>query len=268
MDNHVHIHRIRIEKAIYSNRINVALEMAEKKKKYTTFKKHLRQGLQDQIEFVAKEEKIDRLTAFAKIAGPALVKEVAVLLAERSIDDYVDIKAFLVFAGTEGGQAALDKLDIPGTFSLRNNDLLAFFTDYQNLLIKQVDEYTHKWIANQIQKGKDNGFGPAEIAQTLTNEALGISKARAERIAITELANAMVKVELVAAKKYGITGVTWRTSRDELVCPICLPLDGVTKKIGQSFDGYTIPAHPNCRCFFEEEIPEDWKVPSKVWLGE
>ena len=241
--------------------------MAERKKEYTTFKKNLKEGLQEQILFVAKEEKIAHLISFAKAAGPSLIREVSVLLGERSIGDYVNLKAFLIFAGNEGGQSALDKLGIAGTFALKNNDLIGFFSDYENLLIKQVDEYTHKWIANQIQKGKDNNLSPSDIALSLINESKGISKARAERIAITELANAMVKVELVAAKKYGIDKIIWRTSRDELVCPICLPLDGEQKKINESFDGYTIPAHPNCRCFFEEVIPDSWSEPSKVWLG-
>lgn len=267
-NEHVHTHRIRIEKAIYSNRINVALEIAEKKKEYTTFKKNLQEGLKEQILFVAKEEKISRLLNFTKVAATPLIKEVAVLLSERSITDYVNLKAFLIFSGTEGGQAAVDKLGLTGTFVLKNNDLISFFSDYENLLIKQIDEYTHKWIANQIQKGKDNSLSASDIALSLINESKGISKVRAERIAITELANAMVKVELVAAKKYGITEIVWRTSRDELVCPICLPLDGEKSKISQSFDGYIIPAHPSCRCFYEEVIPSLWEPSTDIWLGE
>ncbi len=49
--------------------------------------------------------------------------------------------------------------------------------------------------------------------------------------------------------------IQWHTAEDELVCPICGPLDGRIVDAGESFgvDGegepiYNEPAHPNCRC--------------------
>lgn len=46
-----------------------------------------------------------------------------------------------------------------------------------------------------------------------------------------------------------VTYVTWVTKRDEKVCPICGPRDGVTFKIIDVMDIF--PAHPNCRCTLE-----------------
>jgi hypothetical protein len=44
----------------------------------------------------------------------------------------------------------------------------------------------------------------------------------------------------------------WVTAKDELVCKVCRPMDGVTAPLGASFEGTTsviVPtAHPNCRC--------------------
>ena len=46
---------------------------------------------------------------------------------------------------------------------------------------------------------------------------------------------------------------TWRTAADEKVCPVCMPLDGKTVALGESFvSGDTIafapPIHGHCRC--------------------
>ena len=46
----------------------------------------------------------------------------------------------------------------------------------------------------------------------------------------------------------------WDTQADEKVCPICLPLEGQTRKLTESFtlpSGFTLggpPAHPGRRC--------------------
>lgn len=44
----------------------------------------------------------------------------------------------------------------------------------------------------------------------------------------------------------------WVTAKDEAVCPVCRPLDGVVTDLGATFEGeisiYVPGAHPNCRC--------------------
>jgi hypothetical protein len=47
--------------------------------------------------------------------------------------------------------------------------------------------------------------------------------------------------------------VEWLTTPDELLCPICEPMDGVQVKLGEKFETSVgpldgPPAHPNCRC--------------------
>ena len=76
--------------------------------------------------------------------------------------------------------------------------------------------------------------------------------ARAEVIAVTETTRAAAAgVELTRQEiaKAGIAMVRiWRTSNDELTCPVCAPLNGTDETVwaGQYPDGP--PAHPNCRC--------------------
>lgn len=263
--------RLRIEKNLYKkSRINVAVDRAERSKTYRQFKKGLEEGFFDQIKAVAEEETIDNLMLFvkAKKKNEPLITQISVLLAEKSIAGYVDLKFFLVWAGTQGGQAALDKLGLGGVFGLKDPDLISFFDDHSKLIIKTVDDYTKEWIANTIQKGVDEGLTPKQIAEKLIDDGKAISKVRAERIALTELAGAMARVESEASARYGIQEHIWRTSRDELVCPICLPLDGKRGPVDGTIEGYVIPAHPSCRCFYEDAIPDDWVIPDDIWLGE
>jgi hypothetical protein len=81
---------------------------------------------------------------------------------------------------------------------------------------------------------------------------------RADMIATTEVTRAATEgeralVELLRAEGLGFRDI-WETAADELVCPICEPLNGQEREgvgyvhpdTGQSYDGP--PAHPRCRC--------------------
>jgi SPP1 gp7 family putative phage head morphogenesis protein len=96
-------------------------------------------------------------------------------------------------------------------------------------------------------------------------------KRRAQTIARTEVTRMYAEGNIAAWKSTGyVTQKRWNTARDERVCPICGPLDGMIVQIDSN--GFTTepgglgitapPAHPNCRCWltpvvstasFEEE---------------
>jgi SPP1 gp7 family putative phage head morphogenesis protein len=260
----------RIEKSVYDTGINVALENAEASSRYKKMVGKLRSSLLYQIELVAKPKHIESLLLFTKGVNESLITGISTVLSKDSLSDLVKFGDFLHWAGGEGGQAALDKMGIQGTFVLKNPELLKYFDDYSNLIIDTVDETTKKWIAARIQYGKDKLLTPQEIVNLLTDEGKGISELRAKRIAITETAHAMTTVELEAARRYGIRDTIWRTSRDERTCPICLGLDGVQIPIGKLYPGGVQgpPAHILCRCFLEEVIPNNWEIPTDIGLGE
>lgn len=80
---------------------------------------------------------------------------------------------------------------------------------------------------------------------------------RAQTIAVTEVTRAAAQGELSITdelRKQGVDMVAiWQTNEDELVCPICGPRND--KKRG---DGWSEPppAHPNCRCWLNHELPK------------
>lgn len=269
--------RLNVQKVIYENRVNVALEQAEEDPVTVKFRKDLAGGFEIQIDTVAKEGTIEDLLVFVKARkNPSLIMEVAQLLAQKSVANYVDFEVWLIWAGTQGGQAALDKLEVDGIFRLTNPGLTDFFADYSNLLIEDLDEYSSEWLSSQIVQGKERGLTPQEIANGIADQSDQFSQMRAERVVMTELAHAMTTVELETARRLEIEEKIWRTSQDELVCPICLPLDGRRININKRFRAVTPknkvslvqgpPAHPNCRCFIEEVIPKAWEI-DDVWLG-
>jgi SPP1 gp7 family putative phage head morphogenesis protein len=261
--------RLTIEKYVYSKGTNVALYNAEHSKPYIAFQKKLNKALYDQITFVADyKTHLPLLMSLAKADDP-LSNQVGALVAQVTLSNDIDLAAYLVWAGDQGGQAALDKLGINAVFGMKNQALIDYFKSHANLTISSVDEYTKKWIAQKIQEGKDALLTPFEIQQKLKDEGKGITDIRAERIVLTETQNAMTKIEIEARSRYGITSHIWRTSLDERVCPICGPLEGEERKVGTLFSSGTNgpAAHVSCRCYLEDVIPEDWVMPEKIWVG-
>lgn len=88
---------------------------------------------------------------------------------------------------------------------------------------------------------------------------------RAEMIAVTEITRAAARGEVLIADDIARQGVVmvrvWQTNRDELVCPICGPLQGQQAENGifTHPDGSTYtepPAHVRCRCWLNHALPE------------
>jgi len=88
-------------------------------------------------------------------------------------------------------------------------------------------------------------------------DRLPFSEQRAALIATTEITRAYATGQAAAgaalAEQYPDVRVVkeWHSNRDEAVCPICSPLDGVEvdedEQFDNEFDGP--PSHPGCRCW-------------------
>lgn len=264
--------RLRIEKFVYKKGTNVALYHAEHSDRYIEFQDQVESGLNAQIKYVTNDEHMDSLMMLSKKVTPTveLLAQIGSIISKKPLSAFIDLATYLGWAGEQGGQAAIDKLGVDGIFGLVNQQLLDYFDDYSNLIIKTVDDYTKQWLAQTLQTGKSDGLSPYQIQKMIVEEGKGFSKIRAERIVLTETAKAMTTVELETYRRAGLTEVIWRTSRDDRVCPICFPLDGEKGSVADGFPGGYAgpPAHIMCRCYMEDVIPKDWVLPEKVWLGE
>lgn len=97
-----------------------------------------------------------------------------------------------------------------------------------------------------------------EKSQSMSDAyAARLTRTRAMTIARTESAMAAGQGRMNAWNTLITQGILapdaqkiWLTAEDEVVCPICEPLDQQTAGINDefAFGGLTIPAHPSCRC--------------------
>ena len=78
------------------------------------------------------------------------------------------------------------------------------------------------------------------------------SQARAESVAITETTEAISQGEHYGAAELAAIAIllipVWSTAEDDLVCPICAPLNRERQNVWQGLFPTGPPGHVNCRC--------------------
>jgi len=91
-----------------------------------------------------------------------------------------------------------------------------------------------------------------QLRESLARE---FGEGRANRIAVTEVTRTFMEGNLASWRESGVTdGKQWNTNRDEIVCPICRPLNDTVVALNEPFNAGGLrvdgpPAHPNCRCW-------------------
>lgn len=124
-------------------------------------------------------------------------------------------------------------------------------------LAKQIEDRAQEEM-DRLKKERDAEEQPKPIKPSDLDTIIGPDNA--EAIAITETTTANTEGEVEAIKKAEKAGatitVTWKTERDDKVCPICRPLDGQPEPVWRDKFGKGPPAHPRCRC--EIEIVTRW----------
>ena len=92
----------------------------------------------------------------------------------------------------------------------------------------------------------------------LANQLSGLFGAvRGEMIAVTEVTRAFAAGNQTSWEKSNVVeGKQWNTVVDELVCPVCGPLNGKVVKLNETFGGFYDypPAHPRCRCWISPVV--------------
>lgn len=133
-------------------------------------------------------------------------------------------------------------------------------------LTQQLLRTSERQVKMAIAEWVRNGQPLASLTRTL--EATVLSRRRAELIATTEVTRAYAEgARLTWAQGGVIQTMRWQTANDELVCPICRPLNQQTAAVvGGVFTvtndaGAVIrtistpPAHPSCRCWLSPVAP-------------
>lgn len=145
--------------------------------------------------------------------------------------------------------------------------------------LKGVSQDMGTQISRFLVDGMAHGRSPQQIARDMNRAITKLTNTRARAIARTEIINAHAEGQLDSFQKLGVEKLSvmaeWSTAGDDLVCPLCHPLEGVTYTIAEARG--MLPRHVNCRCAWAPanvgENPKEGrtilqpKTGQEVWSG-
>lgn len=110
-------------------------------------------------------------------------------------------------------------------------------------------------VADYIDTSSQNLGDLADVIQNI----MGANEARANMIAVTEVTRAYAEGNTLMWKESGLdVQRRWNTNNDDLVCTeICEPNNNNVVGLDEDVNGYDIPAHVNCRCWWTPVVNEN-----------
>lgn len=188
---------------------NKMLGRLEKSSKYKSFHSKVEEMIKKQLLPFTHEATIEKVSTTSKVAGvnASAVEDNLPSFRIEGLGDY------LKWATVQGGQQALDTLNIKGQFK-PNPKTAKMLADRENYLIDSVDDTTKDYIVDQLSQGHAAQMTNAEIAQQIHDDIPEISKFRANMITNTETANATMQAELQTYQEQGVTKKVWVLSED------------------------------------------------------
>lgn len=220
----------------------------------STVRKHLMKARRETLANLGQFEEKNRVT---KEGAIDLVFELPDWL-ESFLDDVTTVaRSARDAAATELWIQELAREDDP--IELAPAETLRYLRQRRNMLA-DTGEDIHRQIMETLQAGLDEGETMDELAERTRAAFNGISKDRAEAIAVTETTVAYESARLETMKAAGVEFKEWITSQDERVRLDHFMVDGVTVGIDDFFtvggEPMAHPGDPNasakqvirCRC--------------------
>lgn len=155
----------------------------------------------------------------------------------------------------ESDAKQIDALSVD--WELANNAATDWARQYSAELVRGITNTTRDRIRSEVAYYTQNQQTIGQLGKRLEGV---FSPQRANMIAVTEVTRSYSEGNQTAWKESGVVeGKEWNTNNDELVCPICGPLDGQVVRIGDTFEGGFDgpPAHPRCRCWVSPVVIDD-----------
>ena len=227
------------EKVLYDQLIDLAKDIMQNKK----------YNIDDVID-----KMIDTLLEDAMIGEKNGADSLA-LLAEK------DVASEILKTISNGDYYVSDSLK--ERISTRASQLANGYADYTKEVVEKTLAGAEGLTANEIQERLEEVMPTKKAELIARNETLyAIRSGRLEQ-------------DEALAEKYGLhVKLVWRTSGDNLVCPVCEAMAGTTIDLGKAFpdtvgtedgvvsweqsswndSGRITSAHVNCRCFWDEEL--------------
>ncbi len=161
-------------------------------------------------------------------------------------------------AATEGVERQADMnplkagVELNVDWQLLSRQALDFAHQYMYDLIRGLDDTTREKVREAVTAWLESGAPLDDLKKSI--EAIFHDSVRADMIAATESARAYNQGAQERWRSLDVLKMTWQTSNDDLVCPICGPMQGAIGEVGKGWtatDGslVNLPRHPRCRCF-------------------
>ena len=138
--------------------------------------------------------------------------------------------------------------------NLVHTDIQKWATEHTMKLVRQRSRLFRRTLTQtdilSLQNAVGDWVASTEAFAGLVDRVNAIvgNEARARMIASTEATRAYAYGNYLVWREGGVVNAArWNTAEDELVCPICGPLDDQVAALEEYFDGeYYPPAHPQC----------------------
>ena len=257
-----------INRALEILKVNPVLENVENTSLAKRTEESFVKAIRDQLESVTRVDFVIRAFQLTRKADINL--QISELL-ERDIEDIdpialENLSELLLIAANEGGQAAIDRLQVDKTFNLEDDtSIRERVFDLAGIITVTSLNY----LSTKIEQAKGDLLTPEEAVESILEEIPDVSRTRAKLIVDQEIANMAGRTEFEVFRRAGTLNLEWNTVMDERVCPICEPMDGQIRSVGTDFLGgggepsQHPPIHIRCRCFL---TPKEVK-PTRVWTG-
>lgn len=160
------------------------------------------------------------------------------------------VEALLQASAGRGVRMAADTLDrvmMGVNWRLPNEAAMAWARSYSYELVHGITETSRRLIADALGDWVRDGGSMNDLIARLSPQ---FGPVRAEMIAVTESTRAYGVGSRMQYRSAGIRKVKLLTNRDDRVCDVCRPYDGMIVDIDQGVPGVGfMPWHVNCRCY-------------------
>jgi SPP1 gp7 family putative phage head morphogenesis protein len=165
---------------------------------------------------------------------------------------YALLLPLVIAAAQDGALSALDMLPDGGAgvdMEAVTLGIVQWAQEYTAQLADGITQTTRRFVTERLMEITDRDTLLVELSTML-------GMVRAELIGVTEITAAYAQGNREAWIMAGLSLMTWRTAGDDLVCPICQPMNGQIAPLGIGFNIGGPPAHARCRCWLSPVMAE------------
>jgi len=219
------------------------------------------------LEKMRMEKRLARLMRRVFARQAELIRQRAEMTAKADLDDWftgegwdedevAELIEILRTSARDGVALLAQQIGFDFDPTLTNTRAARWAQTWAGKLIKEIDDTTLKAVREAVRQFVETpGMTIGELMKMLPFEGR-----RAELVAVTETTRSYAEGNLEAGRMMAeefpdvLVVKEWFTNNDDLVCPLCGPLNGEEIEIDEQFDagGEDVdgpPRHPNCRCF-------------------